>query len=40
MQRNAGQLVAGQYLLLFGSAPGVLLSAAVIKMLRDPGWTE
>ncbi|GAA5106091.1 ketoacyl-ACP synthase III family protein [Nocardia iowensis] len=37
---TTGQLRAGQYLLLFGSAPGVLLSAAVIKVLRDPEWTE
>ncbi|MFC9658942.1 ketoacyl-ACP synthase III family protein [Nocardia sp. NPDC127606] len=36
---TTGQLGPGQYMLLFGSAPGVLLSAAVIKVLRDPGWT-
>lgn len=36
---TTGQLRPGQHLLLFGSAPGVLLSAAVITVLRDPGWT-
>jgi 3-oxoacyl-[acyl-carrier-protein] synthase III len=35
---STGQLDVGQHMLLFGTAPGVILSAAVIRLCEIPTW--
>jgi 3-oxoacyl-[acyl-carrier-protein] synthase III len=35
---TTGQLVPGDHLLMLGTAPGITISAAVVKILETPGW--
>jgi 3-oxoacyl-[acyl-carrier-protein] synthase III len=35
---TTGELVPGDHMLLLGTAPGIILSAAMVKVLDKPTW--